>query len=73
MTRKQKLIERAARFSDRMQKRDGGQGPKVLIWDNAHDGFLGGYRAAMSELRKELKDPSRHFAVVVADFLKPPR
>ncbi len=48
MSRKFELIERAARFSDRMLRK----GP---AWDNAHDGYVGGYKAAMRDMRKLVK------------------
>lgn len=49
MRRRIPLQERAARCSDRLY----GQGG---LWDNAHDGFLAGYRAAMRDVRKRKKD-----------------
>lgn len=35
--------------------------------------FEDGYQAAMRDLRTALKDPSKHFAIVVRDFLRPIR
>lgn len=44
-TRNEKLHDRAARCSDRLRKRG-------VAWDNAHNGFVEGYMAAMRDMRK---------------------
>lgn len=65
LRRKEALSYRASWYADRNQG-----GPPHLAGSR---GFEAGYRAAMRDLRTELKDPSKHFAVVVRDFLRPIR
>jgi hypothetical protein len=72
MSRKAKLVGRAARFSDRMQRKDtanGASGPTLLIWDNAHDGYIAGYKAAMRDLRKVIRSALKH-TVHISDPFK---
>ena len=82
MTRKDKLVERAARFSDRMQRKSNITTPQPDTWDNAHDGFIGGYKAAMQDARKiraesaapGIRDDALFdYAVAMREWLKPLR
>ena len=75
-SRKQQLTERAERFCDRMEAK----GP---AWDNSHDGYVAGYKAAIRDLRKALQDapeatsaddcPHVHTDKAVQLFLRPLR
>lgn len=49
LTRREALYDRAARVSARLHERG-------HPWDNAHDGFVVGYKAAMRDVRKLVKE-----------------
>lgn len=63
LTRKETLIDRAARVSARLRERG-------HPWDNAHDGFVAGYKAAMRDMCKVVRDANKD-AITMWQALEP--